>query len=163
MRLFPGDVRRPPSLFASSPPVSKWQSFGEAFSIARLKEVVDAVKRPRQGYKRGIVLGTLALILIHDLRTKSSGLLYTNKKFGWTEKEYTTYQSIDTIHNFARAVIVLPILSHFFEMHDAMIGMIGALGWITYYVVVGKDYQEAPEVIKLNCTVPLQASPQRAG
>ena len=61
---------------------------------------------------------------------------YTRKKFGWTEKDYTLYSSVDTVHDFCRSIVVLPVLSSCLRVHDAVIGMTGAISWINYYLVV---------------------------
>ena len=48
----------------------------------------------REHGERGVIMGMLALSFIGSMRSRdTSGLLYTQKKFGWTVTQYTNYKS----------------------------------------------------------------------
>ena len=58
-----------------------------------LRDGLDCVPSQQQHGERGIILGMLALSFVGSFRTSSNGLLYTEKKFGWTVVDYTNYKS----------------------------------------------------------------------
>ena len=99
--------------------------------------LVKVVGRPRQGLKRMMIVWSFCILTIHYLHDRSSLYLYTRKKFGWSEEQYTIYSSLDSLHSFSRAIIVTPFLSKVLNLHDPMIGMMGALSWVTYFAVTG--------------------------
>ena len=48
----------------------------------------------RENGERQIIMGMLALSFIGSMRSRdTNGLLYTQKKFGWTVTQYTNYKS----------------------------------------------------------------------
>ena len=98
----------------------------------------DSMTRKRTGYKRAILWSCLAITLIHDLRGRTSTYLYTQKKFGWTEQEYTVYSSVFMLQGLLHALVILPVLSKKFDFHDSYLGIIGSLSIIAYEITVGK-------------------------
>jgi PCFT/HCP family folate transporter-like MFS transporter 1/3 len=73
--------------------------------------IVRTLCRPRKGLKRVMVLWSLLLFFVHNLYYKDGLYLYTRKKFGWNEQDFTLYLSMDNLHSFARAIVVTPFLS----------------------------------------------------
>ena len=58
----------------------------------------------REHGERGVIIGMLALSFIGSMRSRdTSGLLYTEKKFGWTLTQYTNYKSffVSSASNFS--------------------------------------------------------------
>ena len=83
----------------------------DKISPKNVTEAIKCVAKPRSGYKRAMILTSIGLLFVHDLRTKTSGYLYTNKKFGWNAGQFAVYNTVDTLHNLVRALVVLPFLS----------------------------------------------------
>ena len=123
-------------------------------SLAHARSAIRCLFRRRRGRLRAIVVLSASLMLLHDVRTKTAAFLYTNEKFGWSSDDYAVYASVDTAHNFCRALVVLPLLSRWLGMHDAMIGVLGSMNWIIYYLVVGKDFACAARFRKKIVTQP---------
>lgn len=97
--------------------------------------VVRTLARPRQGFRRRMILWSILTFLVHNLNYKGNLYLFTRKKFGWNEQDFSLYDSIDTIHGFTRALLVTPFLSKVLLVHDPMVGVLGALSWVTCFAV----------------------------
>ena len=80
--------------------------------------VVRTLARPRQGFRRRMILWSILTFLVHNLNYKGNLYLFTRKKFGWNEQDFSMYDSIDTIHGFTRALLVTPFLSKVHHMDD---------------------------------------------
>ena len=79
--------------------------------------VVRTLARPRQGFRRRMILWSILTFLVHNLNYKGNLYLFTRKKFGWNEQDFSMYDSIDTIHGFTRALLVTPFLSKVHHPH----------------------------------------------
>ena len=97
--------------------------------------VVAVVCRARSGYRRSMILLSLATLVLHNLQDKSSLYLYCRRKFQWTEAEFTLYSTVDSVHSFTRALVVTPALSKLLHVHEPMIGALGAGSWVCYFAV----------------------------
>ena len=97
--------------------------------------IVRTIGRPRAGLRRSLVLGSVLLLLIHNLYYREGLYLYTRRKFSWDEQAFSEYTAVDTLHGFTRAVVVTPLLSKVLQVHDPMIGMMGAMSWVTCFMV----------------------------
>ena len=88
------------------------------FGISNRATVVRTLARPRQGFRRRMILWSILTFLVHNLNYKGNLYLFTRKKFGWNEQDFSMYDSIDTIHGFTRALLVTPFLSKVHHMDD---------------------------------------------
>ena len=119
--------------------VRSWKViFDETFNcqIGRLKRVVVVV-----------VVFCCQIYKVSIARSRgSNGLLYTQKKFGWTVTDYTNYQSFWVVHMSVKVLsifyaseqcikfqipvgfqgfIVMPFLCYYLQVHDCMIAILG--------------------------------------
>ena len=113
--------------------------------------IVRTLFKPRKGLRRKMILWSFFLFFLHNLTDQSTIYLYTRKKFGWNEQDFSTYFSVDTVHGAVRALLVTPLLSkvcfsctivpllllQVLLVHDPMIGMLGAMSWVTCFAVWG--------------------------
>ena len=67
--------------------------------------------KQRTGWKRSMILVSIGLLFVHDLYGKQYTYLYTRKKFGWNEQQYTVFASVESVHGAARAFMVTPFLN----------------------------------------------------
>ena len=73
--------------------------------------VLKTLAKPRDGLRRQMILWSILTFFVHNLFYKGNLYLFTRKKFGWNEQDFSVYDSVDTIHGFTRAVLVTPFLS----------------------------------------------------
>ena len=87
-------------------------------------------------------MGMLALSFIGSMRSRdTSGLLYTQKKFGWTVTQYTNYKSFfvgqkitiifdnqlfQSVHIALKGFIMMPFLCYVLRVHDCVISIMGS-------------------------------------
>ena len=62
--------------------------------------------------------------------------LYTRYLFNWTEQEYTIYMTISSVFTSISSVLLLPLLSYKFKIHDALIGCFGAISGLAACIVL---------------------------
>ena len=97
--------------------------------------ILRTLVRPRSGLKRTMVLWSFFLFVVHNMYNKDGLYLYTRKKFNWNEQDFSYFTLADSLHGFTRAVIVTPFLSKVLLVHDPLIGMMGAMSWVTTFTV----------------------------
>jgi len=78
-----------------------------------------------------VILGMLGLSFVGSLRGRdTNGLLYTQKKFGWTVTQYTNYKSFFSAHIAVKGFIMMPFLCYVLQVHDCVISIMGNLSGI---------------------------------
>ena len=87
------------------------QTFLEVLKKKNPVTVLKTLARPREGFRRQMILWSFLTFFVHNLFYKGNLYLFTRKKFGWNEQDFSVYDSIDTIHGFTRAVLITPLLS----------------------------------------------------
>lgn len=94
------------------------------------------VLKPRAGNARlmiGMLLFNFACYIFAYNGTEGSHrYLFATKKYGWDEQEFTVFLSIYRILYLVTLWLILPILSRYFQLHDACVAIItcitGAVG-----------------------------------
>ena len=71
-----------------------------------------------------------------NLATSSITYLYTRLKFNWTEKEFTSWLSINSLVTILGTAIFLPTFSRVFKIRDGFIGISGAISGIAMNVTL---------------------------
>ncbi|XP_023322315.1 uncharacterized protein LOC111696803 isoform X3 [Eurytemora carolleeae] len=100
-----------------------------------LSSTFKSIFKEREGGERELILLILGLGLIGSIRAKSSGLLYTQKKFGWSVTDYSYYTMFMVVHLAVKSLFILPILCYCFQVHDCMLGLLGYMSSIEEFLV----------------------------
>jgi len=104
--------------------------------------------RKRENGTRKFILAILGLGIFRSLTHGSgSGLLFTEKMFGWGVVEYANYSSFELCTEIFRTLVTTTVLCYFLGVHDFMLVITGSLadiagsategfatkGWMMYY------------------------------
>ncbi|XP_068207678.1 probable peptidoglycan muropeptide transporter SLC46 [Palaemon carinicauda] len=117
----------------SSPSV--WQ----AISPKALKNNFLVVLRERKNELRGFILGYIAIVAFYvaGAEMKAFDFLYCRKRFGWDHSTFTVFSIIDMPLRATGSLLVLPLLSYFCRVGDAVLAFIGGVSTLFLFIVRG--------------------------
>nr|CAH0103279.1 unnamed protein product [Daphnia galeata] len=85
--------------------------------------------QPRNGYKRACLSILLASMCVYVYQIPGSvTYLYTRKLFDWDQPQFALFSTISSLTAVLGSLILLPLLSSYFEVRDVIIGIIAILG-----------------------------------
>jgi len=108
------------------------------FDWHQLKDVVRVTMKKRQHGLRRVILLLILLMLAIVTIASDSGItyLYTRKKFHWGEQEYTQFSTCVVIVSGLSIFLAMPLLSLYWKLHDATIGILASISKITSLVIM---------------------------
>jgi len=137
------DTRGPHSdyCYPNSELDSQKSTFRRYISIFDLHQLIDVFKatfRKREYGMRRVLLSLVLLMLINVTIFSDGGVtyLFTRKKFQWDEQMYTKYQTCTIVVSAIAAFIVMPIISIYFKMHDAAVGILSSCSKIVSLLIM---------------------------
>jgi len=110
---------------------SLWRFFVDTNKL--FLETTKYIFRKRKFGERHIIFSMLALSFLSSMRAGgagTSGVLYTQKKFGWTVTQYTNYEMFWSVHIAIKGFIVMPFLCYVLLVHDCVISIMGSISGI---------------------------------
>jgi len=101
-------------------------------------DVFKATFKKRDYGMRRIILSLVLLMLINVTLFSDGGVtyLFARKKFQWDEQMYTKFQTCTIVVSAIAAFIVMPIISVYFKMHDAAIGILSSCSKIVSLLIM---------------------------
>jgi len=120
---------------------TKCSTFRRYISIFDIHQVIDVFKatfKKRDYGMRRIILSLVLLMLINVTLFSDGGVtyLFARKKFQWDEQMYTKFQTCTIVVSAIAAFIVMPIISLYFKMHDAAIGILASCSKIVSLLIM---------------------------
>jgi len=115
---------------------SSW-NLGSILNWRLVNEVFEATFRKRQHKMRRVILILIFCMLMNVTGLSEGSIVYnyTRKVFFWTEQEFTRYLTFVVSFSGAASLIMMPLLSYVFRVHDAMIAIIACMSKISSLVV----------------------------
>jgi len=94
-------------------------------------------KRREHNFRRVIII-LIFLMLLNVTIFSDGGILYlyARKEFKWDEQQYTKFQTCVIIVSGVAAFVVMPLLSFYWKVHDATIGILATCSKVISLVVM---------------------------
>jgi len=117
---------------------STFRRYISIFDVHQLIDVFKATFKKREYGMRRVLLSLVLLMLINVTIFSDGGVtyLFTRKKFQWDEQMYTKYQTCTIVVSAIAAFIVMPIISIYFKMHDAAVGILSSCSKIVSLLIM---------------------------
>lgn len=94
--------------------------------------------RRRAGYRRSkILILFLSMLMFVSMSMGDFSYLYTRKVLNWDEQIYTKVSSLGIILNCFSSVLVLPLLSYYVGLPDALLGCVAILSAAVGQIFIG--------------------------
>lgn len=124
-----------------------YQKFKEIFSITRIKEIVASLIKKRSYKERRmicILIATITLVVFTMHGNGTVNYLFVREKFGWALREWTIFDSTNTVISVLGLFIGLVVLKKFFEFSDtslALLSLTSAIIEATFKAFAAAPYQ----------------------
>jgi len=94
-------------------------------------------KRREHNFRRVILILIFLMLLNFTIFSDGSILyLYTRKEFNWDEQQFTMFQTASIIVSAIGVLIVMPLLSFYWKVHDATIGILATCSKVFSLVII---------------------------
>jgi len=142
--LFISDTRGPSSQYCypetelQSQPRSTVRRYLSIFDWHQLKEVMKTTMKRRQYSLRRVILLLIFLMLLNVTIFSESSImyLYARKQFSWDEQQFTKFTTCVILVSGVSLFLAMPLLSLYWKVHDATIGVLATLSKITSLVII---------------------------
>jgi len=108
------------------------------FDPVQFVDVFRVSFKKRENNRRRVIVILIFLMLLNITIFSDGGIqyLYARKEFKWDEQIYTKFQTCVLIVSGIGAFLVMPLLSFYWKVHDATIGVIATCSKVTSLVVM---------------------------
>lgn len=109
----------------------------QVLSFTRIKETLMVAFKKRAYGRRGDILGHLSIMIlvVFIAGSYNYSFLYTRKKFSWDYKTFSIYAIIDTPVSAIGILVILPLLSYYWNVEDCILGFMGGVSIIFSHVI----------------------------
>ncbi|KAF5291309.1 hypothetical protein FQA39_LY03460 [Lamprigera yunnana] len=110
---------------------SKYAFITDFFNIHYIKSTFEVAYRAREkNYRKRILLSFLLVVLIVGPLQGELNVIYlfTRKQFLWSEIEFSTFYTINFVFHLIGTIFSLTVLSKYFKLDDAVLGIISGTG-----------------------------------
>jgi len=127
-----------PELEMSSSQPSTFKRYISMIDFHQMVDVFRVTFKKREHNFRRVILILIMLMLLNITVFSDGGImyLYSRKKFKWNEQQYTKFQTCVIVVSAAAAFIVMPLLSFYWKVHDALIGVISTVSKVASLIVI---------------------------
>lgn len=127
--------------------VSAVDQVKEVFSFSRVKEIFGTLTKKRSNNERRMLwvlmtIITLAVFTMHGNGTVN--YLFVREKFGWALREWTIFDSINTVITVGGLFVGITVLKKFFKMSDMLLALLALVSSVidsTFKAFATQPYQ----------------------
>lgn len=127
--------------------VSAWTQFKEIFSITRVKEIFSTLFKKRSFKERRILWSLMAIVTLVVFTMHGNGTvnyLFVREKFGWALREWTIFDSTNTVITVFGLFIGLTVLKKWLQISDMTIAILALVSSVidsTFKAFATESYQ----------------------
>lgn len=119
-------------------PTSTFRRYLSIVDFHQLFDVFRVSFKKREHNFRRVIIILIFLMLLNVTIFSDGGILYlyARKEFKWDEQQYTKFQTCVIIVSAVGAFIVMPLLSFYWKVHDATIGILATISKVVSLVIM---------------------------